>query len=107
MLVHVNPKSELWLLRNRKECDPPHPPHFPLLVHHHLVHEGNRVANCNQEHQDVQNIKGALEKALGAEAGNWHLIIYKCRLTHLCVFYEVYLAKCPHTVGHTRLMLVE
>ena len=50
----------------------------------------------------LPGIKGALEKALGAEAGNWHLIIYKCRLTHLCVFYEVYLAKCPHTVGHTR-----
>lgn len=31
------------------------------------------------------HIKGALEKVLEAGASNWHLVIYKCPLTHLCV----------------------
>lgn len=48
MLVHVNPKSELWLPRNRKDDHPL--PHLPLLVHHHLVHEGNRAASCKEKH---------------------------------------------------------
>lgn len=64
--VHISADKtkSFGLLRNRKKYD--RLPHLPLLVYHHLVHEGNRAANPNEPHHELQQHKRCNRKGTGS-----------------------------------------